>query len=375
MSKNIHLFSQLELRSLHLKNRIVVSPMCQYKAVEGHIQDWHIAHHSRFALGGMALSFVEATGITPEGRITHGCTGIWHDNHVIGLKKIVKLYHAQNIAVGIQIGHAGRRASCIRLSDGGQPISKTDTDEPSWGIIGPSAIAEKKGYPVPRCMSHEEIIEVVEAFKAAAKRALDAGFDTIEIHGAHGYLIHSFFSPLSNHRNDQYGGNLRRRMTFPLMITEAVREIWPENKPLFFRVSAVDNISGGISIEDTVELAKELKLHGVDIIDCSSGGMSGPSTLSREKIIRGFQVPYSEKIKKESGVNTMAVGLIIEAEQAETILKNNQADLIALAREMISDSNWAYHAAHKLGHENPYEILPPSYAFHLQSRSENMNVD
>ena len=170
MSKNIHLFSQLELRSLHLKNRIVVSPMCQYKAVEGHIQDWHIAHHSRFALGGMALSFVEATGITPEGRITHGCTGIWHDNHVLGLEKIVKLYHAQNIAVGIQIGHAGRRASCIRLSDGGQPISKTDTDEPSWGIIGPSAIAEKKGYPVPRCMSHEEIIEVVEAFKENSER-------------------------------------------------------------------------------------------------------------------------------------------------------------------------------------------------------------
>jgi 2,4-dienoyl-CoA reductase-like NADH-dependent reductase (Old Yellow Enzyme family) len=372
MSTNIHLFSQKELRSLKLKNRIVVSPMCQYRAVEGHIQDWHIAHHSRFALGGMALSFVEATGVTPEGRITHGCTGIWSDDHVLGLKKIVKLYHSQNVAVGIQIGHAGRRASCVRLADGGHPIPKKDAEEPSWEIIGPSAIAEKKGYPTPKCMSHEEIIEIVDAFKASTKRALEAGFDTIEIHGAHGYLIHSFFSPLSNHRSDQYGGNLRRRMTFPLMITEAIREIWPENKPLFFRVSAVDNISGGISIEDTVELAKELKLRGVDIIDCSSGGMTGPSKLSSEKIKPGFQVPYSEKIKKDSGVNTMAVGLIMEAEQAEKIIKNNQADLIALAREMISDSNWAYHAAKKLGHENPYAILPNSYGFYLKIRDENL---
>ena len=372
MSTDIQLFSQKKLRSLNLKNRIVVSPMCQYMAFEGHIQDWHIAHHSRFALGGIALSFVEATGVTPEGRITHGCTGIWHDDHVLGLKKIVKLYHSQNVAVGIQIGHAGRRASCLRLLDGGQPIPKIDTKEPSWAVIGPSAIPEKKGYPIPKCMSHEEILEVVEAFRASTKRALDAGFDTIEIHGAHGYLIHSFFSPLSNHRNDQYGGNLRRRMTFPLMITEAVREIWPENKPLFFRVSAVDNISGGISIEDTVNLAKELKLHGVDVIDCSSGGMAGPSTLPREKMKRGFQVPYSEKIKKDAGVNTMAVGLIMEAEQAENILKNNQADLIALAREMISDSSWAFRAAKKLGLENPYGILPDSYAFYLKIRDENL---
>ena len=197
-------------------------------AVDGHIQDWHIAHHSRFALGGMALSFVEATGVTPEGRITYGCTGIWDDNHVLGLKKIVNLYKSQNIAVGIQLGHAGRRASCVRLLDGGQSISDKDTVEPPWGIIGPSAIAEREGYPVPRSMSHKKIMKVIEAFKAAAKRALDAGFDTIEIHGAHGYLIHSFFSPISNQRKDQYGGNLRRRMTFPLMVTEAIREIWPE---------------------------------------------------------------------------------------------------------------------------------------------------
>ena len=372
MSTDIQLFSQKKLRGLNLKNRIVVSPMCQYMAFEGHIQDWHIAHHSRFALGGIALSFVEATGVTPEGRITHGCTGIWHDDHVLGLKKIVKLYHSQNVAVGIQIGHAGRRASCLRLIDGGEPIPKIDTKEPSWAVIAPSPIPEKKGYPIPKCMSHEEILEVVEAFRASTKRALDAGFDTIEIHGAHGYLIHSFFSPLSNHRNDQYGGSLRRRMTFPLMITEAVREIWPENKPLFFRVSAVDNISGGITIEDTVKLVKELKIHGVDVVDCSSGGMSGPSTLPREKIHRGFQVPYSEKIKKDSGVNTMAVGLIMEAEQAENILKNNQADLIALAREMISDSSWAFRAGQKLGLENPYEILPESYAFYLKIRDENL---
>jgi 2,4-dienoyl-CoA reductase-like NADH-dependent reductase (Old Yellow Enzyme family) len=369
------LFTELELRNLNLKNRVVVSPMCQYMAIDGHVQDWHIGHHARFAFGGPALSFVEATGVTPEGRITHGCTGIWDDSHVAGFRNIVDLYKSQNIAVGIQIGHAGRKASAVRPWDGAQPIPETAIEESPWERIAPSAIPEQDGYPVPRSMSHQDILELVEAFASAAKRALDAGFDTIEIHGAHGYLIHSFFSPISNRRNDQYGGDLRRRMTVPLMITEAIRAIWPEDMPLFFRVSAVDNVAGGVTIEDTVELSKELKIHGIDVIDCSSGGMLGPATPSRAKLARGYQVPYAEQIKVDANVNTMAVGLIIEPEQAEAILINKQADLIALAREMMSDSNWTYHAALKLGHENPYDILPPSYAFHLQRRAGILNVD
>ncbi len=372
--KKINLFSPLELRDLHLKNRIVLSPMCQYKAINGHIQDWHLAHHSRFALGGLALAFIEATGVTPEGRITYGCTGIWDDSHIDGLKKIVKLYKSQNTAVGIQLGHAGRKGSCVRLTDGGQPIASDDQIEPPWKTLGPSDIPERKGYPVPKSMSHKEIIEVIEAFKNAAKRALVAGFDTIEIHGAHGYLIHSFFSPISNNRKDQFGGNLKRRLTLPLMVTEAIREIWPNNKPLFYRVSSVDYIKGGITIEETTQLAKELKLHGVDVIDCSSGGMSSPTSKPQTKYFRGFQVPYAEKIKKLSDLKTMAVGLITDPEQAEMILKNNQADLIALAREMISDSNWAFRAAHQLKVDDPYSVLPHSYGFFLKQRAEYLNV-
>jgi len=372
--KTPRLFTKLELRGLHLKNRIVVSPMCQYMAVDGHVQDWHLAHYARFALGGPGLSFVEATGVTPDGRITHGCTGIWDDGHVPGLRKIVDLYKSQGIAVGIQIGHAGRRASATRPWDGAQPIPEGGIEAP-WESIGPSAIAEQDGYPEPRCMSQQNILEVVDAFSSATKRALAAGFDTVEIHGAHGYLIHSFFSPISNLRDDRYGGSLRQRMTFPLMIAEAVREIWPDDLPVFYRASVVDNVPGGISIEDTVALAKELKQRGIDVIDCSSGGMSGPATLSREKLSLGYQVPYAKRIKSGAQIKTMAVGLIIKPEQAEGILDKQQADLIAIAREMIANPNWAYHAALRLGLDNPHDVLPPSYSLHLQRRSEIFRDD
>lgn len=363
------LFTELELRGLRLKSRIVVSPMCQYAAVDGHVQDWHLGHHSRFAFGGPALAFVEATGVTRNGRITHGCTGIWDDSHIPGLRKIVELYKSQNVVVGIQIGHAGRRASAARPWNGARPLPEDGIELP-WERIGPSPVPEQEGYPAPRCMTHHDVLEVVNAFSHAAKRALDAGFDTVEIHGAHGYLIHSFFSPISNLRNDEYGGDLHRRMTFPLMVTEAVRTVWPDDMPVFYRVSAVDNLPGGISIEDTVALAKELKTRGVDVVDCSSGGMSAPATLSTEKLLRGYQVPYAEKIKSDAKIKTMAVGLIIEPEQAEQILNRQQADLIALAREMISDPNWAYHAALQLAHDNPHDILPDSYSFYLQRRSD-----
>ncbi len=363
------LFSSLELRSLHLRNRIVVSPMCQYKAVDGKVQDWHFRHHSRFALGGSALAFVEATGVTAEGRITYGCTGIWDDYHIPGLKKIVEIYKAEGMAVGIQIGHAGRRASAALPWHGALPLREDGVDSP-WTRIGPSAIPEQEGYPAPRSMTDQDILEVVDAFSLATKRALECGFDTVEVHGAHGYLLHSFFSPISNRRNDQYGGTLQRRMTFPLLVTEAVRAAWPTDMPIFYRVSAVDNVPGGISIEDTVALATELKKLGVDVVDCSSGGMSGPTTLSTEKLTYGYQVPYSEAVRAGADTKTMAVGLIIDPQHAEQILADEQADLVALAREMLSDSAWAYHAALQLGHDSPYDVLPPPYAFHLQRRAK-----
>jgi len=364
---NTKLFTKLKLRELVLNNRVVVSPMCQYMAVDGHVQDWHFAHHSRFALGGVGLAFVEATGVTQNGRITHGCTGIWDDQHVSGLRKIVDLYKSQDVAVGIQIGHAGRRASAARPWDGAQPIENGELERP-WECLAPSAIPEKHGHPTPRRMTESDIRETIDAFALATQRALDAGFDTIEIHGAHGYLIHSFFSPISNQREDAYGGDLHKRMQFPLRVTEAVREIWPKEMPLFYRVSSVDGVPGGICIEDTVELAKKLKDRGVDVIDCSSGGMTKPATLSEEKLTRGYQVPYANQIRANANIKTMAVGLIIEPQEAEEILQNEQADLVAMAREMMSNPNWTYHAALELKKDSPHDVLPDSYAFYLARR-------
>ena len=281
------LFTPLTLRGLTLKNRIVVSPMCQYLAVDGYVQDWHQQHHARFALAGYGLAFVEATGVTRDGRITHGCTGIWEDGQIDGLKRIVDGYKAHGVATAIQIGHSGRRGSCARPWDGAAPIT-AESDEPAWQAVGPSALPERDGYPVPHELTEAEINELVDAFVAATERCLAAGFDIVEIHGAHGYLIHSFFSPASNHRTDRFGGDLANRMRFPLMVAEAVRAAWPEDRPLFYRASSVDNVPGGLPIEDTVALAAELKTKGVDVIDCSSGGMGGPATLATTKLKQGY---------------------------------------------------------------------------------------
>ncbi len=362
------LFSSLTLRKLTLKNRIVVSPMCQYMAEEGHVTDWHFQHHARFALGGFGLAFVEATGVMRDGRITHGCTGIWEDSQISGLAKIVEIYKAQGCAVGIQIGHSGRRGSCARPWDGAAPI-EADSAEPSWQTVGPSALAEREGYPVPHQLTIGEIEGIVDAFGQAAERALSAGFDTIEVHGAHGYLLHSFFSAVSNMRTDEFGGDLERRMRVPLMVSKVVRDIWPEDRPVFYRVSAVDNVDGGIVIEDTIVLSQALKVIGIDMIDCSSGGMNGPATLSEAKIGYGYQVPYSDAVKKGADMRTMAVGMIVDPAHAEEILAEGKADLIALARELLADPNWPYRAAIKLGIENPHAVLPRNFSFYLERRA------
>jgi 2,4-dienoyl-CoA reductase-like NADH-dependent reductase (Old Yellow Enzyme family) len=270
--------------------------------------------------------------------------------------------------VGIQIGHSGRRGSAARPWDGAAPIA-AGSPEPPWQTVGPSALPERDGYPVPHELSKREIVEIVEAFTKAAERALEAGFDTIEVHGAHGYLLHSFFSAVSNRRTDEYGGDLERRMRVPLMVSEAVRKVWPGDRPVFYRASAVDNVEGGVVIEDTVALARALKSIGIDVVDCSSGGMGGPATLSETKIGYGYQVPYSHAVRKGPDIRTMAVGLILEPEHAERILTEGKADLIALARELISDSNWPYHAALKLGVANPHAVLPRNYGFYLERRA------
>jgi len=363
------LFTPFRVRETVLKNRAVVSPMCQYMAIDGCMQDWHLAHHSRFALGGFACVFVEATAIARDGRITPGCTGIWEDGQTEGLKRVVDLHRAHGVMPGIQIGHAGRRASMARPWDGAQPLPG-DGDEKPWPTVGPSAIAEKDGYPVPRELYPGEIEDIIALFAAAARRALAAGFEILELHGAHGYLLHSFFSPISNRRSDAYGGSLENRMRLPLRVTEEVRRVWPGDKPLFYRLSAIDGVDGGLTIEDSIALARELKERGVDVVDCSSGGISGSVTLSGRKLKRGFQVPFAEAIRREARLPTMAVGAILDGPQAEAILKAEQADLIAVARETLADPNWVYHAARALGLANPYGVLPKQYAFYLERRAQ-----
>lgn len=368
------LFAPLSLRGLALKNRIVVSPMCQYQAVDGHVRGWHFQHHARFALAGYGLAFVEATGVTRDGRITHGCTGIWDHGQVEGLQKIVTGYHAHGVAAGIQIGHSGRRGSAARPWDGAAPLPDDDP-EGRWQTVGPSAVPERDGYPVPRELTHSDIMGLVDAFDAATRRCLEAGFDVIEIHGAHGYLLHSFMSPISNRRTDRYGGDLEGRMRFPLMVAEAVRAAWPGERPLFYRASAVDGVPGGLAIEDTVALARGLKERGVDVVDCSSGGMGGPATLAKTKLKPGFQVPYADAVRRGADMATMAVGLIMDPHQAEQILQDGHADLVSLARETMARPNWPYHAAQALGLPAPWSVLPPQYAFYLERRADVLLLD
>lgn len=364
------LFSSLKIKSKTFRNRVVLSPMCQYKAKDGIISDWHLQHYSRFAFSGLGAAFVEATGVSPEGRIGHGCTGIWSDDHVEGLSKIVKTFNQYDCLSGIQLAHAGRKASFLRPWDGASPITENDKIEPAWQTIGPSAIPINNSSPVPKEMTIEDINRVKEDFKNAAIRANIAGFDIIEIHGAHGYLLHSFFSPISNMRNDQYGGNFENRIRFAMEIIADIKSVWPENKPLFYRLSSIDAPGQGATIEDNVQLAKSLKIAGVDVIDCSSGGITGSPVLTKSKIIPGFQVPYSEKIKKEAEISSMAVGAIINADQANEIISNKRADLVAMGRELLADTQWVYKAATHFKLENAKSFLPDSYSFYLSRRDD-----
>ena len=369
----VPLFSSFKIKSKSFRNRIVLSPMCQYKAKDGVISDWHFQHYSRFAFSGLGAAFVEATGVSPEGRIGHGCTGIWSDSHVEGLSKIAKIFNEYNCLSGVQLAHAGRKASYLRPWDGASPITENDKVEPAWQTIGPSAIPINNSSPVPKEMTVEDIKKVREDFKKAAQRADKAGFDIIEIHGAHGYLLHSFFSPLSNQRNDQYGGSFENRIRFALEIIDDVKSVWPDNKPLFYRLSSIDAPGQGANLEDNIKLAKSLKSVGVDVIDCSSGGITGSPVLTKSKIIPGFQVPYSEKIKKDAEISSMAVGAIISADQANEIISNKRADLVAMGRELLADTQWAYKAATYFNLENAKDYLPNSYSFYLSRRDEYLD--
>ncbi len=371
--KNSKLFSKFTIRNTTFRNRIVLSPMCQYKAKNGYVDDWHFQHYSRFAFSGLGGSFIEATGVSPEGRITHGCTGIWEDNQIDGLKRITDIFKDYNCVSGIQLAHAGRKASFLRPWDGAKPIEVNEGIEKKWQTMGPSAIPVNDKSPTPIEMTKDDLDRVTFEFKNAAKRSLEAGFDILEVHGAHGYLLHSFFSPISNKRSDKYGGNLENRMRFGLQVVKNVREVWPLEKPLFFRISSIDGAENGSTIEENIIYAKELKKVGVDFIDCSSGGIGGSPVLMKSKIIPGFQVPFAEKIKKEANINTMAVGAIINFDQAEEIISHERSDLVAIGRELLADPQWVYKAASFFDLPNAKEYLPESYAFYLSRRDEYLD--
>jgi 2,4-dienoyl-CoA reductase-like NADH-dependent reductase (Old Yellow Enzyme family) len=343
-----HLFEPLQIRSLTLANRIVVSPMCEYSSVDGFSNEWHLVHLGSRAVGGAALVLTEATAVTPGGRISPQDLGIYDDQHVPGLARIVRFIHTQKTLAGIQLAHAGRKASTARPWDGGGMVARA---QGGWEPVGPTAAPFAPNYPVPCALSMAEIANIVDAFRIAAKRALAAGFDVIEIHAAHGYLIHEFLSPLVNTRTDEYGGAFDNRARLCLQIVDAVRGVWPDRLPLFVRISARDWKTGGWDVDEAVHLAARLHDRGVDLVDCSSGG----AVHDQEIVVGpGYQVPFAERIRREAGIATGAVGLITQPAQADEIIREGRADLVLLARELLRDPYWPLHAADALGAAVPW---------------------
>jgi len=335
------LFSSLRIKNITLKNRIVVSPMCQYTATNGFTNDWHLVHLGTRAVGGAGLIFTEATAVSPEGRISPGDVGLWKDEHIHGLSRIVSFIHLQGAIAGIQLAHAGRKASCSVPRDGGKQL---DEKHGGWQTVAPGAIPFLAEDRKPEPLNKEGIHKVVSDFKAAAGRALAAGFKVVEIHSAHGYLLHEFLSPLSNQRTDEYGGSFENRIRLLQQVIDAVKSVWPAENPLFVRISSTDWTEGGWTVEDSVKLAYILKDMGVDLIDCSSGG----NVLNAKiPVSPGYQVPFSEAVRK-TGILTGAVGFITTARQAETILQEEKADLVFLARELLRNPYFPLFAAREL---------------------------
>lgn len=376
LPKMSRLQQALTLRSLTLRNRIVIAPMCTYSATDGVASDFHLVHLGRYALGGAGLVFVEATAVQPEGRITHGDLGLWNDAQVEPLARIARFLKAHGATPAIQIAHAGRKASMQRPWQGNGPMDASDTarGEVPWPVIAPTAMAVEPGWLMPREMSLDDIEKLKRDFVSAAERALKAGFEVLEMHNAHGYLLHSFLSPITNQRSDAYGGTLAGRMRLPLEVATLLRAAWPQHLPLFVRISSVDAVEDGWSIDDSVAYAKELKKIGVDVIDCSSGGITTSPTASAVPREYGFQLPYAKAVREGAGIATMAVGLIVDAHQAERALEDGSADLAAIARQALEDPNWPAKALTALEADQPanerYTHWLPPYGWWLARRAK-----
>lgn len=346
-----HLFSPLTIREITIKNRLVVSPMCQYSSVDGYANDWHLVHVGSRAVGGAGLIIMEATAVSPEGRITPDDLGLWKDEHIQELRRINHFIESQGCVPGIQLAHAGRKASHTSPWKGGKPITEK---EGGWDTFAPSGIPYKELEPVPVILDEKGIEKVINDFQSAAARAFGAGFKVLEIHAAHGYLIHQFYSPLSNNRTDSYGGNFENRIRFLLRIIDAVQQTWPPALPLFVRISATDYSSDGWTLQDSIQLSRILKERGVDVIDVSSGG----NVQAKIEVKPGYQVPFAKEIKYHAAILTGAVGMINTPQLAQEILATSGADLIFMARQMIREPYFAFTAAKTLGCEIAW---PPPY--------------
>ena len=366
--QNARLFEPLTIRGVTLKNRVCVAPMHQYAAERGFATDWHLMNVGRFAAGGAGLTFVESTKVDRRGCGTVGDLALWDDCFIPGVRRLADFIKAHDSVAAIQLGHSARKAKRARPWEGGAALRENpDIDQEfwdSWELVAPSAVAASEVDPTPRALTNQEVKELVQMWGRAAHRANECNFDVLEIHGAHGYCIHQFLSPQANVRNDQYGGSEENRMRFCLEVVEEVRANWPDNKPLFLRLSCEDRAGWGLS--ESVRLAQKVRPLGVDVIDCSGGGMQGSPTEFAPTY--GYQVPYAETISKQADILTMAVGLIVHAEQAEAILRDGRADIIALARELLYNPNWPLDAARKLGVHDALTVVPDQQAYWLGRR-------
>jgi 2,4-dienoyl-CoA reductase-like NADH-dependent reductase (Old Yellow Enzyme family) len=358
----IDLLSPLKIRGVTFRNRIAVSPMCQYSAQDGFANDWHLVHLGSRAVGGAALVVVEATAVTADGRITPSDLGIWKDEHIEPLARIARFVHSQGAVAGIQLAHAGRKASCEVPWKGGEGLLTPEAG--GWSVVGPSAIPFAETSPVPRPLDEAEIDAIVTAFETGARRALAAGFKVIEIHAAHGYLLHEFLSPVSNQRNDRYGNSMENRMRFLLRVVERLRGLMPEEMPLFVRISATDWVEGGWDLEQSVELAIQLKGLGVDLIDVSSGGTV---PYARIPVAKGYQVPFARRIREGADIRTGAVGLITDPHFADEVVTGGDANLVFIAREMLREPYWAAKAQQALGEEPAWPI---QYGYAVKRRAK-----
>ena len=367
----MHLFDPFRLRDVTFPNRVTISPMSQYAAREGAANDWHLVHLGRYALGGAGLVFTEATAVEDRGRRTHGDLGLWHDDQVEGLARVARFLEDNGSVPGIQLAHAGRKASERRPWHGETPVDDEDVaerGEAPWQTIGPSPLPYAEGWHVPAEMTLDDIADVKRGFRDAAARALDAGLRVIEVYAAHGFLLHQFYSPLANHRDDAYGGDFDGRTRLVTEVAEEIRTVWPDHLPLFFRLSATDWVDGGWEVDDTVELARRLKASGVDLIDCSSGGIGGRERPRRMQLGQGFQAPFAERVRTEAGMAAMAVGFIWDPDAADALVRDGKADLVALAREVLDDPNWTLHASRALGVDETYATWKPEFGWWLSRR-------